>query len=114
MLRRGFIGLVVGAGALGVAGLSATTASAQDWNLYVPPPAPRYEPVPPPRQGYAWAPGYWGWDGHRHVWRTGRWMGHRRGYHWVPDQWVDIDPGPRRRWRFVPGHWERAQAWHRY
>ena len=113
MLRRGFIGVVVGAAALGVAGV-AGTASAQDWNLHIAPPAPRYEPVPPPREGYTWAPGHWRWDGQRHVWRSGHWMGHRRGYHWVPDQWVDVDPGPRRRYRFVPGHWERAQAWQRY
>ena len=110
MLRRGLIGAVIGSAALGVAGL-ASTASAQEWNLHVPPPSPRHEPVPPPRHGHTWAPGHWRWDGHRHVWRSGRWMEHRRGYHWVPDQWVDVDPGPRRRWRFVPGHWERAQAW---
>ncbi|MBX3503211.1 MAG: YXWGXW repeat-containing protein [Alphaproteobacteria bacterium] len=114
MLRRGFFALAAGAAALGVAGLTATTASAQNWNLAVPPPSPRYEAPPPPRGGYTWAPGYWGWDGRRHVWHRGRWMQARRGYHWVPAQWVDIDPGPRRRWRFVPGHWERAQAWRRY
>jgi len=114
MLRRGFFGLAAGAAALGVAGLTATTASAQDWNVYVAPPSPRYEPAPTPRPGYTWAPGYWGWNGRAHEWRRGQWMAERRGYHWVPAQWVDTDPGPRRRWRFVPGHWERAQAWRRY
>lgn len=51
MLRRGFIGVAIGSAAMGIAGLTSA-ASAQDWNLHVPPPAPRYEPVPPPRQGY--------------------------------------------------------------
>jgi len=27
----------------------------------------------------------------------------RRGWHWVPAQWVEAGP----RWRFVPGHRER-------
>ena len=32
------------------------------------PPPPRFESVPAPRAGYVWAPGYWNWDGQRHVW----------------------------------------------
>ena len=114
MLRRGLIGLVIGSAALGVTGLTATTASAQEWNLHVPPPSPRYEQAPQARPGYTWAPGYWGWNGRRHEWRRGRWMAERRGYHWVADQWIDIDPGPRRRWRFVPGLGGGARAYRRY
>ena len=34
----------------------------------VPPPAPVYEVVPAPRAGYVWAPGYYRWEGGRHVW----------------------------------------------
>src|SRR5258708_26159547 len=51
-----------------------------------PPPAPVYEVVPAPRVGYAWAPGYWHWEGSRHSWHAGYWMPERRGYHWVPDR----------------------------
>jgi hypothetical protein len=39
-------------------------------NIGAPPP-PRAEPLPPPRHGYVWIPGFWDWDGHRHFWREG-------------------------------------------
>src|SRR6476469_5650444 len=31
------------------------------------PPAPMYEAVPAPRQGYIWAPGHYTWDNGRYV-----------------------------------------------
>ena len=37
------------------------------------PPPPVVEVVPAPRPGYVWAPGYWGWNGHKHVWAKGHW-----------------------------------------
>jgi len=46
----------------------------------VPPPA-RVEVVPAPRPGYVWAPGYWAWEGGRHVWRGGHWVVVRPGYY---------------------------------
>lgn len=67
------------------------------------PPAPRFERAPPPRRGYAWAPGYWRWDGHRHVWVVGRWMHVRPGYRYVPAHWVHRRHG----WYFREGHWRR-------
>ncbi|UUZ54801.1 YXWGXW repeat-containing protein [Massilia sp. H-1] len=57
--------------ALGAAALMPLSASAQiGVNLYVDtaPPAPRYESIPAPRSGYVWAPGFWNWEGNRHVW----------------------------------------------
>jgi hypothetical protein len=70
-----------------------------------PPPPPRYEAPPPVRAGYAWAPGYWAWDGHRHVWVGGHWERVRRGYrHYEPAHWQQ---GPRGGWHFQPGHWQR-------
>lgn len=57
--------------ALGATVATAPAAQAQvvgvDVRIGTPPPAPRYEVVPPPRHGYAWAPGYWAWNGHRHI-----------------------------------------------
>jgi YXWGXW repeat-containing protein len=35
--------------------------------IRTPPPPVRVEVAPPPRVGYVWAPGYWSWDGHRHI-----------------------------------------------
>lgn len=37
------------------------------------PPAPIYEPVPVPRAGWAWVPGYWYASGPQYVWMTGHW-----------------------------------------
>ncbi len=68
------------------------------------PPPPRYEAAPPPRRGYVWAPGYWAWDGHRHVWVGGHWERVRRGYHhYAPPGWQQGPGG----WRFDHGGWQR-------
>ena len=67
-----------------------------------PPPAPIFEVVPAPRVGYIWAPGFWHWEGSRHVWHAGYWMPERRGYHWMPDRWNQVNGG----WRHEAGHWD--------
>jgi len=72
--------------------------------IQVAPPPPRVEVVPPPRVGYVWAPGYWRWNGRRHVWIQGSWVRERRGWHWEPDAWVQ---GPNGRWHLSRGHWVR-------
>ncbi len=67
------------------------------------PPPPRFGRVPPPRRGYVWAPGYWRWDGHRHLWAGGHWVRAHRGYRYVPARWVHHRDG----WRFRDGYWHR-------
>lgn len=69
--------------------------------IEVAPPPPRIIHAPPPRPGFVWAPGYYRWDGHRHIWVDGRFIRERRGAHWVPEHWVEHHG----RWRFEPGHW---------
>jgi hypothetical protein len=71
-------------------------------DIEVAPPPLVVEQVPPYRAGYVWAPGYWYWDGHRHVWYRGRWIRERVGYAWVPERWIVVGG----RYRFVPGRWE--------
>lgn len=68
------------------------------------PPAPRYERVVV-RPGYAWSPGYWRWDGHRHrhVWIGGYYVQHRPGYRWQPPHWERHG----HRWGWRGGHWRR-------
>lgn len=66
-----------------------------------PPPDRVY--VAPPRAGYIYAPGYWGWSGRRHVWHDGHYMRERRGYHWTPDHWERRNG----RYHFDRGHWTR-------
>ena len=68
----------------------------------VAPPAPRAESPPPPRAGYAWAPGHWEWNNHFYVWVSGTWISERRGK-WIPDQWVQTGT----QWHYLKGHWER-------
>ena len=72
-------------------------------NLGVAPPEPRYEVVPAPRSGYAWAPGYWHWENERHVWSQGRWIAARPGSDWVADRW-DARDG---RHYYKPGYWKQ-------
>lgn len=75
----------------------------------VSPPAPVYEPLPPPRRGYVWAPGYWRWEGGRHVWAPAQWIAEGHGYYWVPDRWAHVDGG----WRHERGRWDRDWDHHR-
>lgn len=70
--------------------------------INVAPPPPRVVVAPPPRPGFVWAPGYYRWDGHRHIWVDGHFIRERRGAHWVPEHW-DERHG---HYRFVPGHWQ--------
>lgn len=55
------------------------------------------------RTGAVWIPGYWRWNGHRHVWVTGYTVRARPGYHYVPAHWEPNGP----RWRFHAGYWSR-------
>ena len=72
-------------------------------DIDVAPPAPRVIVAPPPRAGFAWAPGYWRWNGHAHVWHEGYWVRERRGYHWVGDGWESRNG----HYHYNRGHWER-------
>jgi WXXGXW repeat (2 copies) len=91
--------LCLGAGEIGnLAAASAGPAVATD----VAPPPAREERAPAPRDGYVWAPGYWDWSGHVYTWMPGHYIFERRGAHWVPDRWEQVDS----RWQHVNGHWE--------
>lgn len=86
--------------------LVTQVAHAQSFDIRIgqPPPPPRVVVVPGPRAGYVWAPGYWNWEGRRHVWREGHWERQRRGQRYVEPAWTpDGD-----RYGFRRGHWERG------
>jgi hypothetical protein len=85
--------------------------------VYEPPPAPpavEIESAPPepivevrpavPFAGAVWIPGYWQWNGVRHLWVGGRWSAPRPGWGWEPHRW---ERGPGGRWHFVHGGWRR-------
>ncbi len=70
-----------------------------------PPATPVYEVDAGARPGHVLAPGYWSWNGKRHVWKASRWISAREGFIWVCDQW-----SPRGdKWHFTPGHWEEDE-----
>ena len=75
-----------------------------DVSITVGPPARIYEPAPPPRPGYVWAPGYWDWNGHRHVWHRGNWQHERAGYRWEPHHWAQHGD----HWTLERGRWSRG------
>ena len=87
------------------AALLPSTSQARVWiDIGVaPPPPPAAYVVPAPRAGYVWAPGYYRWDGHRHVWVGGYWMRARPGYHWVAPRWAPYGG----HWRYHDGYWAR-------
>jgi len=91
------------AGACAIAAVTtALPAAARDRIVIdVAPPALRFEAVPAPRDGYAWAPGHWAWDDGRHVWVTGSWIVDRPGMYYHPDRW-EYRWG---RWHREPGGW---------
>jgi hypothetical protein len=69
--------------------------------IAMPPPPMIVEAVPPPRVGFIWVGGYWGWGGTRHVWVPGRWVVEQPGYYWVHEGWERHGQG----WRFRSGGW---------
>jgi hypothetical protein len=89
--------------AAGGAILPAVSQAGVNLDIDVGPPAPIVETVPPPPQPeYVWAPGYWEWNGGRHVWVAGHYMPPNRGHHWVPDRWDRRDG----HYHHEHGHWD--------
>ena len=99
-IKAALLGACMATSTVVLPGVSAAGAIV---DIEVAPPPVRVETVPPARAGYVWAPGFWEWRGHEHVWVAGRWVGERRGYRWVPDRWEQVGP----RWHHYRGHWER-------
>lgn len=73
--------------------------------MAIAPPSPLEEFVAEPRAGHTWVPGYWDWVNGRHLWRVGRWIPERRGYHWQRYRWI-FRAG---RWYLEAGGWTRDE-----
>jgi hypothetical protein len=99
LIRTGFF-----CAAMGIAAFVAPTPShARVYlDVNVAPPDARVEVVPAERSGYAWAPGYYNYSGHRHVWVTGRYLRQRHGQHWTADRWEQRGD----RWHHDRGRWD--------
>lgn len=74
-------------------------------NIGTAPPPLRYERMPPPRNGYVWAPGYWNWNGYQHVWAQGHWVRARPGYVYHRPEWRQ-DHG---RWYLHNERWQQSR-----
>ena len=98
-MRMQIGGLVLAIGAA----MAPMASQAGEVIIGVAPPRARVEVVPAARVGYVWSPGYYRWNGYRHVWVNGYWVRERVGWHWVPAHWVENGP----RWHYVAGYWVR-------
>jgi len=67
------------------------------------PPPMRVEPVPGPRQGYAWDQGHWRWQHGGYVWVPGHWQPMRYNGRWQPGHWEAHGPN----WYWIEGRWVR-------
>ena len=109
MLRRIAITTLAAAAVLSTATVVTAPLSPAQAQVTVTfgPPAPIYEPIPAPRHGYTWAPGFHRYDGGRYVWVPGRWVAARPGFRYVPDRWERVYVAGREQWRHVPSRWDR-------
>jgi YXWGXW repeat-containing protein/thrombospondin type 3 repeat protein len=106
MLTKKFlVSAMIAAGTLAAVATPLPSVAATSFyaELNAPPPAYRYEPVPVARRGYLWSPGYWGWNGYRHVWVAGHWERARPGYVYRAPGWVEYNG----RWHHQPSRWDR-------
>jgi hypothetical protein len=98
-LKTAALSVALGVGAIALPSIGSARVYV---DVDLAPPAPRVEVVPRARVGYVWAPGYWNYTGHRHVWTKGHYLRERRGHHWVADGWEQRG----NRWHRVRGHWD--------
>jgi len=107
-MKKLLIATVIAASLGGGLGL-APAAYADVVVVRVAPPPARDEVIPPARDGFVWTPGYWRWNGHRHVWVNGKYVRARHGYYWREPAWAQMENG---RWRMERGRWERGDRDH--
>lgn len=101
-IRKPLLAMLIAAA---VGGITQSSLAGADVRIFLndAPPALRYEPVPQPRRGYTWAPGYWDSNRGRHAWRNGSWQRNRSGQYYVEPRWTQRD----NRWELERGRWNR-------
>jgi hypothetical protein len=103
-MHKPLLGAVLAATLMGFGAAAQAQYSAI---VSVAPPAPRYEVVPAPREGWVWAPGHWQWRGDEYAWVEGHWMRERVGYEYREPRWVQRGNGE---WVLVGDNWEQRMA----
>jgi hypothetical protein len=69
--------------------IAAPAAAPEIIVVEVAPPPARQEAIPPAREGYVWAPGYWNYDGSRHVLVEGHHVPSQAGMVYVAPTWEE-------------------------
>lgn len=114
MNRKSLLAAALAGGALlGISSVQAAPAvvatapyySGTQHILVQAPPAPIYESVPAPREGWVWAPGHYEWRDGRYTWTAGRWIQDRPGWEWQEARWLQRPDGS---WYMVSGQWVRS------
>jgi hypothetical protein len=103
--KKVMVSVLFAAGTIGAVVTPLPSIAAVDIQLNFSPPPVRVEPIPVPRRGYVWSPGYWDWRGNRHVWVEGFWIQERPGYYYRPHQWVERGG----HWYLERGRWDTAR-----
>jgi len=94
------------AATLGGFALSAEARTSVDFYVNFAPPPAYYEPVPAPRAGFVWVPGYWDWRATRYHWTTGHWVRARPGHVYHAPRYYHSGG----RWHATHGGWRRHDA----
>jgi hypothetical protein len=102
-MRKQLLSLIIAGGLAAAVSQPAAAGVFLGVNIGVAPPVHAVEVVPAPRPGFVWAPGYWRWDGHRHIWADGYWVRGRPGYEYRAARWDHVGAN----WRFHEGYWAR-------
>ena len=102
-----------GAGLMGLSSMAqavpaVVATSPQHIIVQAGPPAPIFEAVPGPREGWVWAPGHYEWRDGRYVWMSGRWIQDRPGWEWQEARWIQRADGS---WYLVGGQWVRSDRY---
>jgi len=110
--------LLAAALAVGYAASAVPALAQVSVGIYVQfgPPAPVYQPVPPPPAAYSvWVPGYYRFDDGHYEWVAGRYqLPPYSGALWVPGYWGHHGNGHGHgEWYWVPGHWSEGHG-HRH
>ena len=100
-MRKMIAALTLASGTLGLA-TASQAARVVDVEIGAAPPPPLVEVIPPPRAGYIFQPGHYGWDGRTYVWTEGQFILDRPGHVYRP--YVIEQRGER--WHFRAGHWD--------
>ncbi len=104
-IRNVLVSALLAAGIIGAVATPSVAIAAGGVYVNVGPPPERVEVVPQLRRGYVWAPGYWNWRGHRHVWVKGHAVRAREGYAYQPHRWVERDG----RWNLERARWSQRR-----